>query len=73
MLARIDGARGLGTSQSTEIAMMYGNCVGGASVHYWADSWRLPKDRNELYLRAGLEGHAPGVLAPIFDEIEKDL
>ncbi|MBU6443676.1 MAG: GMC family oxidoreductase [Alphaproteobacteria bacterium] len=73
MLARIDGARGLGTSRNTEIAMMYGNCVGGASVHYWADSWRLPKDRNDLYLRAGLEGHAPEVLAPIFDEIEKDL
>ncbi|MDE2135295.1 MAG: GMC family oxidoreductase [Alphaproteobacteria bacterium] len=73
MLARIDGARGLGTSRNTEIAMMYGNCVGGASVHYWADSWRLPKDRNDLYIRAGLSGHEPEVLEPIFEQLEKDL
>jgi choline dehydrogenase-like flavoprotein len=73
MLARIDGARGLDTTRSGEIALMYGNCVGGASVHYWADSWRLPKDRNEIYLQHGLEGHAPEVLAPIFDQIEREL
>lgn len=73
MLARIDGARGLCTSPNGELALMYGNCVGGASVHYWADSWRLPKDRNELYVRAGLSGHQFEVLAPIFDEIERDL
>ena len=73
MLARIDGQRGLGTSRNNEIAMMYGNCVGGASVHYWADSWRLPKDRNELYVKAGVTGHEFEVLEPIYDQIEKDL
>lgn len=73
MLARLDGRRGLGTSTTGEIALMYGNCVGGASVHYWADSWRLPKDRADLYVQMGVEGHEHEVLAPIFDEIEKEL
>lgn len=73
MLARIDGARGLGLSRTNEIALMYGNCVGGASVHYWADSWRLPKDRNEFYVKSGVTGHEFEVLEPIFDRIEKDL
>ncbi len=73
MLARIDGDRGLGTSNTTEIALMYGNCVGGASVHYWADSWRLPKDRNQLYVEAGVTGHEHETLEPIFAEIERDL
>lgn len=73
MLARIDGDRGLGLSRNGEIALMYGNCVGGASVHYWADSWRLPKDRAELYERAGVVGHEHETLEPIFAEIERDL
>jgi len=73
MLARIDGGRGLDTSVNGEIALMYGNCVGGASVHYWADSWRLPKDRNEIYQSLGVTGHEHEVLDPIFTEIEKDL
>ncbi len=72
-LARIDGDRGLGTSNNGEIALMYGNCVGGASVHYWADSWRLPKDRNELYVRAGVTGHEFETLEPIFAQLERDL
>ncbi|WP_293323109.1 GMC family oxidoreductase [Parvibaculum sp.] len=72
MLARIDGGRGLGTSVNGEIALMYGNCVGGASVHYWADSWRLPEDRNALYQSRGVSGHEVEVLAPIFEEIERD-
>lgn len=73
MLARIDGGRGLGTSTTGEVALMYGNCVGGASVHYWADSWRLPKDRAELYAGLGVEGHEHETLAPIFDTIEREL
>jgi len=35
-----------------------GNNVGGASVHYWADTWRTPKDRLEKWEREfGLIGH----------------
>lgn len=73
MLARIDGRRGLGTTSAGDVALMYGNCVGGASVHYWADSWRLPKDRADLYAEMGVEGHEHEVLEPIFEQIEKDL
>ncbi len=73
MLARIDGGRGLDTSPNAEIALMYGNCVGGASVHYWGDSWRLPKDRAEVWEQQGVSGHGHDVLEPIFDQIEKDL
>ena len=67
MLARIDGGRGLDTTTSGEIALTYGNCVGGASVHYWADSWRLPDDRAAAWARAGVAGHEASDLAPHFD------
>lgn len=73
MLARITGGRGLETSANGQLALMYGNCVGGASVHYWADSWRLPDDRAALYARLGVEGHESADLAPHFDRIERDL
>jgi choline dehydrogenase-like flavoprotein len=73
MLARIDGGRGLDTSTNGELMLTYGNCVGGASVHYWADSWRLPKDRAELYARMGVEGHEHERLEPIFARLEKEL
>ena len=72
MLARIDGGRGLRTSDNGEIALMYGNCVGGASVHYWADSWRLPEDRAREYERLGVRGHEHERLAPIFERLERD-
>lgn len=73
MLARIDGGRGLDASTNGEIALMYGNCVGGASVHYWGDSWRLPKDRAELWAEQGVSGHDHETLEPLFEEIERDL
>lgn len=73
MWARIDGGRGLRSSTSGEIALMYGNCVGGASVHYWADSWRLPKDRSDLFETMGVEGHDHATMLPIFDAVERDL
>jgi len=72
MLARIDGGRGLHTSVNNEIALMYGNCVGGASVHYWADSWRMPKDRCDEIAATGVTGHSYEELTPYFEQIEKD-
>lgn len=73
MLARIDGGRGLDTSSNGELALMYGNCVGGASVHYWGDSWRLPKDRSDLYETMGVSGHGHDKMAPIFARVEREL
>lgn len=69
MLAKIDGGRGLDTSADGGILMTYGNNVGGASVHYWADSYRTPPDRLEEW---GLEGHDLATLTPYFERIERD-
>jgi choline dehydrogenase-like flavoprotein len=73
MLARLDGGRGLDTTANGQIGLLYGNCVGGASVHYWADSWRIPDDRCARYAALGVEGHGADDLAPYFDRLERDL
>ncbi len=74
MLAKIDGGRGLDASEDLSVSLTYGNNVGGASVHYWADSYRTPPDRLRLWAEEyGLEGHGEADLAPFFDEIERDL
>lgn len=74
MLAKIDGGRGLDASDDMSVQLTYGNNVGGASVHYWADSYRTPPDRIALWRdRYGIEGHDEAELAPLFTEIEHDL
>lgn len=74
MMAKIDGGRGLDTTDNGQIALTYGNNVGGASVHYWADTWRTPKDRLEKWAREhGVEGHSYEELLPFFERIERDL
>src|SRR6185295_17594859 len=73
MIARIDGGRGLDATSNGQIALTYGHNVGGASVHYWADTWRTPDDRLELWARMGVEGHSPEELRPHFEQIERDL
>ncbi len=74
MLAKVDGGRGLDTSKDQSVSLTYGNNVGGASVHYWADSYRTPPDRLQLWEEQyGLEGHGEALLAPHFAQIEQDL
>lgn len=74
MLAKIDGGRGLDASADLSVQLTYGNNVGGASVHYWADSYRTPPDRLKLWQEQyGLEGHDQAKLDPFFERIEKDL
>lgn len=74
MLAKIDGGRGLDASRDLSVNLTYGNNVGGASVHYWADSYRTPPDRLKLWQeRYGLEDHGLEVLTPHFEQIERDL
>lgn len=74
MFARIDGGRGLDTTRTGQMALTYGNNVGGASVHYWADTWRTPNDRLEKWEREfGVTGHTEEELRPYFERIEKDL
>ena len=72
MFSRIDGGRGLDTSANGQAALTYWRCVGGASVHYWADSWRAPADRLEKWASEyGVEGHSADELRPHFERIEK--
>lgn len=74
MLAKIDGGRGLDMSEDGSVQMLYGNNVGGASVHYWADSYRTPPDRLARWRdEFGIEGHGEADLAPHFEILEKDL
>lgn len=74
MLAKIDGGRGLDTSANGSVVLTYGRNVGGASVHYWADSYRLPDVRAALWEQEfGLVNHAAAALAPHFAEVERDL
>lgn len=74
MLAKIDGGRGATTSEDYTLNLQYGNCVGGATVHYWADSYRTPPDRLKRWADTyGIEGHGVDDLAPHFDRIERDL
>lgn len=73
MLARIDGKRGLQTTDDGTINLTFGNTVGGASVHYWADSYRTPADRLERWAREfGITDHALADLEPHFARIERD-
>ena len=73
-LAKIDGGRGLHTSVDGATSLTYGNNVGGASVHYWADSYRTHTDRLDLWAdRYGLQGHQLADLVPHFERIERDL
>ena len=72
-LAKIDGARGIESSANQSVMLSFGNNVGGASVHYWADSYRTPPDRLKLWEeRFGLTGHTEQDLAPLFDRIEAE-
>lgn len=74
MLAKIDGGRGLDASDDGGVSLTYGNNVGGASVHYWADSYRLPADRLARWEEDhGLQGHGAEVLRPHFERLERDL
>ncbi|MDP2343356.1 MAG: GMC family oxidoreductase [Deltaproteobacteria bacterium] len=74
MLAKIDGGRGLDTAHDGAAAFTYGNNIGGASVHYWADSFRTPADRLQLWeQKFGISGHGVDVVTPHFEQLERDL
>ena len=74
MMAKIDGGRGLDTTSDGGTAITYGNTVGGASVHYWADTYRTPADRSAQWAREhGIEGRGDAALTAHFERIERDL
>lgn len=74
MAGKISAERNLQTTADGAINLVYGNNVGGASVHYWADSYRTPVDRLELWQSEyGIEYHTEKDLSPAWDELDKRL
>jgi len=74
MNGKISADRGMRTSTDGGVSMLSGHNVGGASVHYWADSYRTPKDRLELWAdRYGVSGHTLSDLTPAWDELTETL
>lgn len=69
---KVDAERNLTTSTDGSTFLTYGELVGGTSVHYWADSYRTPNDRLELWAaQYGISGHGAAELSPIFDDVER--
>jgi len=74
MMGKLYGERGMGTASDQSTQVLHGNNVGGASVHYWADSYRTPQDKLDSWQQDyGMQGHDMSDLAPAFDDIEKSL
>ena len=74
MNGKISADRSLRTSSDGGTSLLSGHNVGGASVHYWADSFRTPKDRLELWAKGyGIEGHDLAALTPAWDELTSTL
>jgi len=74
MAGKLYGERGFATNHDSGNVLMYGNNVGGASVHYWADSYRTPTEKIDLWRdKYGVTGHGEAELTPAFEEIEQAL
>lgn len=74
MTGKLYGARGMAIDHSFSSNLMYGNNIGGASVHYWADSYRTPPEKIVQWRdEYGVEGHGEAELAPAFAELERNL
>jgi choline dehydrogenase-like flavoprotein len=72
MLARLYGERGWAATEDLSVNILYARCVGGTTVCYWADSFRTPHDRLELWAREfRLRGKSEEELRPHFEKIEK--
>jgi choline dehydrogenase-like flavoprotein len=74
MNAKLSDNRSLKTASDNTTVLLSGHNVGGASVHYWADSYRTPADRLQLWAeRYGVAGHGLVELSPAWDEISAAL
>lgn len=70
MNAKLSADRSMRASADGGTLLLSGQNVGGASVHYWADSYRTPDDRLQLWAeRYGVEGHDLARLTPAWDEL----
>lgn len=74
MAGKISAQRNFESTEDGAINLLHGNNVGGASVHYWADSYRTPQDRLELWASEyGIKDHDINDLTPAWDELDKTL
>jgi choline dehydrogenase-like flavoprotein len=74
MAGKISAERNLASSHDGGNFLSYGQNIGGASVHYWADSYRTPDYKLEEWETVyGLKGHKYKDLVPAFEEIENNL
>lgn len=74
MAGKITAERNMATSHDNGNLLTYGQNIGGASVHYWADSYRTPQFKlDEWEQQYGMIGHGAADLAPAFDDIEQSL
>lgn len=74
MAAKIEGERALLASQDGSMAFTFATCVGGSTVHYWADHFRTPGDRMKLWeTEHGVEGMSEETLLPHHLELERML
>lgn len=71
MNGKLSCNRSLKSSVDGGTLLLSGNNVGGASVHYWADTYRTPEDRLQHWQQAyGLTGHDAAILNPIWDALD---
>ncbi len=74
MQGKLYGGRGLDTTSDGGNTLLYGNNVGGASVHYWADSYRTPQYKlDEWQEQYGVRNHQTRDLEPAFDALEREI
>ncbi|MCG6145944.1 GMC family oxidoreductase N-terminal domain-containing protein [Leptospira bandrabouensis] len=74
MAGKISGERNLQMDTHYQANLIYGNNVGGASVHYWADSYRTPIDRLNLWEeKFGIRNHTDSDLKPYWPVLEERL
>ncbi|EQA45223.1 GMC oxidoreductase [Leptospira broomii serovar Hurstbridge str. 5399] len=74
MAGKVSAERNMATTADGTVNIVYGKNVGGASVHYWADSYRTPNDRLNLWHdKFGVLGHSPQDLEPHWKELDETL
>jgi len=74
MAGKLYAERGFSAASDNSTVLLSGNNIGGASVHYWADSYRTPLDKLQSWEQDyGMKGHTLSDLTPAFDAIEKSL
>lgn len=71
MAGKVSAERNLNTTSDAGINLTYGNNIGGASVHYWADSYRTPQDRLDYWEEDfGIKNHGYKDLEPAWKELD---